>query len=339
MNWGIIGLGHMAKNFAKSINELDNTNLVGAASGSFIKLLKFGLKNKIKFKHLYKSYDEIISCNEINNIYVGTLNNTHHDFIIKCIEAHKNVLCEKPFVMNLVEAENIRKRLNHSNVFFLEAIAYRTHPQTVKVLKLLRDNVIGKVTNIKSNFGFDAGTPLKNTRLFNSQLGGGSILDLGCYPITFSNLISNYINEAEEILPEIEEVSGEIHSIGVDLNAKAKLVYNNSITSEIEVSINKNLSNMTEIFGENGKIKISDPWLPKKTNIIELYKDNKVQKIVSNSQLSLFAGQINFFNLCAVGKKNLVNSTAMSIDNSVNYVKVMSKWKDLLFKKTQEKLN
>jgi len=152
MNWGIIGLGHMAKNFAKSIKELDNTNLVGAASGSFIKLLKFGLKNKIKFKHLYKSYDEIISCNEINNIYVGTLNNTHHDFIIKCIEAHKNVLCEKPFVMNLVEAENIRKRLNHSNVFFLEAIAYRTHPQTVKVLKLLRDNVIGKVTNIKSNF-------------------------------------------------------------------------------------------------------------------------------------------------------------------------------------------
>ena len=96
---------------------------------------------------------------------------------------------------------------------------------------------------------------------------------------------------------------------------------------------------MTEIFGENGKIKISDPWLPKKTNIIELYKDNKVQKILSNSQLSLFAGQINFFNLCAVGKKNLVNSTAMSIDNSVNYVKVMSKWKDLLFKKTQEKLN
>ena len=116
----------MAKNFAKSINELSNTRLVGAASGSFLKLIKYGLKNKIKFKHLYKSYDEILRCSEINNIYVSTLNNTHHDFIIKCIEARKNVLCEKPFVVSEVEAENIKNRLNGSNIFFLEAIAYRT---------------------------------------------------------------------------------------------------------------------------------------------------------------------------------------------------------------------
>ena len=332
MNWGIIGLGHMAKNFASSIKELDNTKLIGASSRSFLKLIKYGYKNKIRFKYLYRKYDEILSCKEINNIYIGTLNNTHHDFIIKCVEAGKNILCEKPFVINSNEAENIRKKLNNSNIFFLEAIAYRTHPQTEQVMKLLKENIIGKITNIKSNFGFDAGTPKKNSRIFNNQLGGGSILDLGCYPITFSNLIANYNNKEKEIVPKLKDVSGEIHNFGVDLSAKAKLVYDNSIISEVEVSINKGLSNVTEIFGVNGSIKILDPWLPKKNNIIEIHKNNKIKKIVSSSELSLFANQINFFNIYAKNKKYKDNHNAMSIDNSVNYVKVMSEWKSLLFK-------
>ena len=108
MNWGIIGLGHMAKNFANAINELDKTSLLGASSRSFFKLIKFGFKNKIKFKYLFQSFEDLLSCKDIDNINIGTLNNTHHNFILKCIEAGKNILCEKPFVMNLVEAENIK---------------------------------------------------------------------------------------------------------------------------------------------------------------------------------------------------------------------------------------
>ena len=111
-----------------------------------------------------------------------------------------NAVFISPFVINSNEAENIRKKLNNSNIFFLEAIAYRTHPQTEQVLKLLKENIIGKITNIKSNFGYDAGNPKKNSRVFNNQLGGGSILDLGCYPITFSNLIANYNNKEKEIV-------------------------------------------------------------------------------------------------------------------------------------------
>ena len=81
MNWGIIGLGHMAKNFANAINELDKTSLLGASSRSLFKLIKFGFKNKIKFKYQFNSYDEILKCKEIDNIYISTLNNTHLDII------------------------------------------------------------------------------------------------------------------------------------------------------------------------------------------------------------------------------------------------------------------
>ena len=332
MNWGIIGLGHMAKNFANAINELDKTSLLGASSRSFFKLIKFGFKNKIKLKYLFQSYEDLLSCKDIENIYIGTLNNTHHNFILKCIEAGKNILCEKPFAMNLKEAENIKKKLKSSNIFFLEAIAYRTHPQTKLILKLLKENIIGNVIKIKSEFGFDAGVPNINSRLFNKKLGGGSIWDLGCYPITFSNLIANYRHNEKEIIPKLTEVSGEIHELGIDLNAKAKLIYENSITSDISVSINQRFKNETEIFGSKGTIKILDPWLPKKKNIIEVEKDNKIEKITSNAELEVFANQINYFNLFVQNKNLKEDYPAMSIDNSVNYMKVMTEWRDLVLK-------
>ena len=87
---------------------------------------------------------------------------------------------------------------------------------------------------------------------------------MGCYPITFSNLIANYSQNKKEIIPKLREVSGEIHEFGIDLNAKAKLIYENSITSDISVSINQRFKNETEIFGSKGTIKILDPLAPQK---------------------------------------------------------------------------
>ena len=146
-----------------------------------------------------------------------------------------------------------------------------------------------------------------------------------------SNLIANIHNPNKEIIPILEDVSGEIHNFGIDLNARAKLNYSNSIISEINVSINENMENITEIIGENGSMKILDPWLPK-NNIIEIHRNNQIEKIDSKSNLSIFANQINYFNDCAKNIQPNVNSTAMSLDNSVNYLKVLSDWKKILLK-------
>ena len=95
MNWGIIGLGNMAKNFATSIRNLDDTNLLAIASNSFFKLKKFGFRYGVKNKYQFKGYENIFSCKEIDNIYISTLNNTHFELILRCIKAKKNILCEK----------------------------------------------------------------------------------------------------------------------------------------------------------------------------------------------------------------------------------------------------
>ena len=237
--------------------------MIGISSNSFLKLAKFGFKNRLKFKYLFSDYKSILACKEINNIYIATLNNSHHNLIIDCIKSGKNVLCEKPFAMNFFEAENIKNELSKSNISFREAIAYRSHLQT-KIIELLKINIIGKILNIESSFGFNAGQPKKKSRLFNKELGGGAILDLGCYPLTMSSLVANFNNKDEELIPKIEMVSGKIHKLGVETHAKAKLVFENSITADIFVSLDRNLENSTKIFGSDGKMIIPEPWLPSK---------------------------------------------------------------------------
>ena len=89
INWGIIGLGNMANRFASSISEVKNSKLLGIASTSFSRLKSFGDKYNIEKKYRYEHYDEILNCNEINAIYIATLNNTHPEIIIKAAEAKK----------------------------------------------------------------------------------------------------------------------------------------------------------------------------------------------------------------------------------------------------------
>jgi dihydrodiol dehydrogenase / D-xylose 1-dehydrogenase (NADP) len=327
MNWGIIGLGNMAKKFANSIQELENNNLLGVSSHSIFKLLKFRYKYNINLKYLFSDYQKILDCKDIDNIYIGTLNNSHFDLIIACINAKKNVLCEKPFVLSINQAKEVKEKLKSSNIFFLEGIAYRSHPQTKHLIKLLKENHVGKIIKIKSTFGFNADNPRKKGRLLNKKLGGGSIFDLGCYPVSMSNLIANIYNE-KEIVPKVSEVTGEMDISGVDLSGKAKLSYSNGIISEIEVSIIENLENTTEILGSDGMIKILEPWLPKKNSVIEIHKNKNVKKLNTSSDLSIFASQINLFNN-SIGNKNIKdNYPAMSIDNSVNCFKTMIEWKE-----------
>ena len=326
MKWGIIGLGHMAKNFANSINELEKSQLIGVSSRSLFKLIKFGYRFKIKPNNLFKNYKKLLSSDNIQNVYIGTLNHSHFEIIKEAIIAGKNILCEKPVTINLEQVLEVREKLINSKVFFMEGIAYRSHPQINYIVKLIKQNAIGKIVKIKSCFGFNAGKPNKKGRLYNKDLGGGSILDLGCYPISISNLIANLNNEKEN-LPLISKVKGELYETGVDTDLYAELKYPNGILSEIQISITKNLENTTTIFGTDGVLNILDPWLPKKENIIKLKKSNKQKELNSSSNLSLFANQIDVFEKLVKNKSLQSNFHSMSVDNSVNCMNILMQLK------------
>ena len=179
INWGILGLGRMGMAFANAIEETDNSKLIAIASRS-------GKKFK-NFENL--SYEDLIKKNDIDAIYIASLNNTHTELIKQISKEGKKILCEKPVSLSLQDLLEIEKLLNKENIKFYEAIAYYSHPQTVEIIDILKKNNMGEIQRIESNFGFKAKFKA-DSRLFNKSLGGGSIYDLGCYPISFFMLFA-----------------------------------------------------------------------------------------------------------------------------------------------------
>ena len=336
INWGIIGLGNMANRFASSISEVKNSKLLAIASTNSLRLKSFGDKYGIEKKYRYKSYDEILNCDEINAIYISTLNNTHPEIIIKAAKAKKNILCEKPIATNYDDTIKIFKTLDKFNIFFLEAIAYRSHEQTKFVINKITDGEIGELKFIESTFGFFSKKINPESRLYNPDLGGGAILDVGCYPVSFSILLAN-LKQTNASDPEILNVSGSICKTGVDEIAYASLVFEKKIIAKIGAAIRLQMKNQTSIIGTKGNILINNPWLPDKKSIIEINSKQRSYKSFVNSELDIFGNQINNVSQCILDGKKEADFPAMRWKDSVKNMLVIDNWKKKLFEVNNEK--
>ena len=314
INWGILGLGRMGSSFAAAINETSNSKLISTASKSG----KSIENNKIIKK---QNYEELINDKNIDAVYVSTLNHTHAALIKELSKARKNILCEKPITTNSKDAAEIKKIIKDCKISFFEAIAYYSHPQTIELQKIINRNEIGKINKIESSFGFKVKKVDPSSRLFNKDFGGGAILDVGCYPLSFLMLFTNNLNDFE-----FKSKNLSFSSTKVDDHAEAKIVISNAIEANIEVSLKKNLDNSTTLYGSEGKIKISNPWLPEKKSTIEMIKNKQYYKQFVSSKLSIYANQIQNVSEVFLNKKKIKNNL-FDIDKSVVCMSLIEKWK------------
>ncbi len=333
MNWGIIGMGYMAKKFANSFSSFNNTKLLAIASKSLFKLKKYGDKYSISKNYRFNDYDKILLCDEIDNIYISTINNSHFEIINKAIKSKKNILCEKPMVTNYKQASQIINKLRKNNVFFMESVPYILHPLTDFLIKLIKEKTVGDLIEIISTFGNDK-SKKNNHRLFDKNLGGGAILDLGCYPITFSNLIASLENN-ENQMPKIYDANGIISNNEVDTEASIKLCYENGLKSNISVSIINNMENKTILVGNKGEIIINNLWSPGLKSHVEVNLKNRYYKLFVQSKYSLIENQINDVNRLINNNKLEAGSKKMNWVNSLNNAYILEKWKQILFMKNE----
>ena len=170
---------------------------------------------------------------------------------------------------------------------FFEGIAYLSHPQTTNILDLINNNEIGEVFSIESTFGFKVRKIKPESRLFNKKLGGGAILDIGCYPMSF---ISLFLKNENKIV--FNEIAGEICSTNVDIAASANLTINNKIQCKIKISFKEYLKNNSIIKGTKGNMIVGFPWLPEKKVFLEIYNKSRYYKKFVFSDLSVYANQI-----------------------------------------------
>ena len=322
MKWGVVGLGHMAHQFAESIKEIDNAKLISISSSSDSKLKEFGDKYSIEKKNRFNQYQDIIN-SEADAVYISTLNYTHSSLIKILINSNKKVLCEKPFVINYNEALELSEIIKEDQNNFYEAIAYRSSPQIISLLNLIKDGEIGKIYKIESTFGFRVRRVNPKSRLFNKKTGGGAILDVGCYPVSFANLF----NENGKKL-EIKSVKGSLSKTGVDDYAELIGTTNGDIQIELKVSLKNHYKNNCIIYGSNGVIKIPSPWLPEKKTYLEVYKDKSYYKKFVTSDKSVYSNQTNEITKKFLKLKTINSDLLVNIDESVEIAKILTSWRE-----------
>ena len=316
----------MGQKFASAIKETSNSKIVGIASKDKNKIKNF--KNNFNFTDLaaYNDYNEIIKDKNINAIYIATLNNTHFDLIKKCSENNKNILCEKPFTLNYDQGREVYDYISKNNIIFYEGFAYRSHPQAKIIREIVEKNELGEIINIQSSFGFKVNKIKPESRLFNKKLGGGAILDIGCYPFSILNFFYKDTNNYKFL-----GASGNFTQTDVDDHAEAEIEIKNIINCKIKVSFKENLENKTIIEGKKGKLVINSPWAPGNRTTLEISQGDSYYKKLVNSDLSLFANQIEMvsdnFEKNKKSDKFLVN-----IEDSLSIMKNLSIWAKLIKK-------
>ena len=314
INWGVIGFGRMGKQYVEFLNE----------KSPFFKLKGISSKSKIKSKnfYFYETYEDLIKSDDIDAVYISTLNNTHKDLVILANQNNKKILCEKPLGINFSDVKKIHSLIEEKDNFF-EAIAYRAHPLTSSLMEILEDKELGEIKKIESNFGFKVRKIKKESRLFNKELGGGSILDLGCYPISFFNLFDKKDNI------KIINSKFELCETDVDIDAQISLKINDNIEAIGKVSLKENLENKCRIHFKNGTVTIPSPWLPPTKTFIEIETKSRYFKKIISSKKSVYSYLLEVSS-AFFANKEIKRNFLVNIDESLKISKIVDLWRKKL---------
>ena len=247
--WGIIGPGRIAQKFAVALQAVPNATLHAVASRDIEKAKQFAAEYKAPV--FYNNYEALAADGEIDAVYIATPHTYHHKHTLLCLQKNKAVLCEKPMSVNHASTAEMIAEAKENNVFLMEAMWSRFLPIISKTLELIKAGEIGEVKYLNADFGFaapfDAGS-----RLYDLKLGGGSLLDVGIYPLFLALLI---LGKPDEI-----KTFAHLASTGADVTTNAILFYKNGTMANILSSINTQTPITAEISGAKGTIILDRPW-------------------------------------------------------------------------------
>ena len=335
INWGIIGLGDIAQSFSEGFHNCENARLLAVSSNKNEKLDKYKKNFKLEKEYLFNNYEDLIKCDDVDIVYIALPNNLHFEWILKCIEKNKNILIEKPAVRKLTEAKKIEKEIIDRNLFFSEGYMYRYYPQIKKIIEILKSDQLGRLVSMKTTFSnnllfkkkfffFKKKRKIKpDSRLFNKDLGGGSILDLGCYTISFSFLIASLIKDLDLKNFKLKNIKKEIGSTGVDIEAEADLIFENGFKSKIKSSF-QDYNKDTVIIGEKGSLFIKDAWHG--APLIEKKIGREKIKIINEGTENLYSYQIENISRSLLKNQKRTSFPGFTINDTILNTKVLESW-------------
>ncbi|EEF62807.1 Gfo/Idh/MocA family protein [Pedosphaera parvula] len=248
IRWGILGTGAIAKKFAAGLHTLPDAELVAIGSRTQARADAFAVESNVPYRHA--SYESLVSDSKVDAVYVATPHSLHAENILLALEAGKPVLCEKPFTINAVQAEQVIHFAREKKILLMEAMWTRFLPLMVRLRELLAEGVIGEVEVLTADFGFKADR--RGGRLFDPALGGGALLDLGVYPVSLAYMIFG---------PPVQ-VTGlvEIGTTGVDEKAAMIFKHAKGQLALLQTLITANTFHEASLVGTEGKITLHKSW-------------------------------------------------------------------------------
>ena len=324
IKWGILGTGAIAKAFAEALKETDG-ELVAVASNTYVRAEKFSAPYK---SEPIEGYDNLINLDDIEAVYVATPHTSHFELTAKCLNKKKAVLCEKPMTLNATETMALIDLSRKNNTLLVEAFMYKMHPQTHKVMEIIKERLNGPL-KIKAEFCFAVDVP-DSHRLVNRDLGGGSILDIGCYPISISRHAVGAINAKNFMNPISIEGSGELSSQKTDLNASAKLVFEDGSEAFVRSATNINTESDVEISDGKTTIFINQPWhcgefTDRKSQVSIRTNDGNEEIIDIATDKGLYALEIDHFT--EMMKSNSIESSIVPHNDSHGNMIALDNWR------------
>ena len=252
LNWGILGTGNIARQFAAGARTARCSPIAAVASRNPEKAQAFAAAQSIATA--YGRYDDLIRDPAIAAVYISLPNSMHHPWAIKALRAGKHVLCEKPLAASAAEAQEMFDESRRAGRILVEAFMYRAHPLTAAVVQAARGGDIGPIRLIRSSFCYRTTRIADNIR-FDPALSGGALMDIGCYCIDFSTLIAGQP-------PSAVHASGHLHDRGVDDVSAGTLSFPNGIVASFTCGMSVQVDNSAYICGEDGYIEVPVPWKP-----------------------------------------------------------------------------
>jgi predicted dehydrogenase/aryl-alcohol dehydrogenase-like predicted oxidoreductase len=330
LRWGIIGTGAIAKTFARAVPTSQTGQLVAVGSRSQESADAFAEAFGIASGHRHASYEALLADDQVQAVYISTPHPMHAQWAIRAVEAGKAVLCEKPLALNAAQAMAAIEAARERGVFLMEAFMYRCHPQTAKLLELIQGGAIGEVKFIQASFGFRAGFNPEG-RLFKNALGGGGIMDVGCYPVSMARLIAGAAAGHPFADPISVTGSGKLAPTGVDESAAAVLSFPGGIIATVATAVCAGLENAVRIFGSEGSIFVPNPWTADRNKggsfTIHVTRKGETQQVTVDADVTAFA-----FEADVVGKAVLSGCTeapapAMSHADSMGNIRTLDQWR------------
>lgn len=259
LRWGILSTGKIAHTFARALAKSQTGTLTAVASRTLPAAAQFAVEYGVQRAH--GSYEALLDDPEVDVVYIATPHPAHEEWSVAAARAKKHVLCEKPLGMNHAEVSRTVNAAREHDVFLMEAFMYRCHPQTRRLVSLLRSGTLGRVKGIAATFGFDGVFPA-GSRITANELGGGGILDVGCYPVSMARLVAGVANGGTFAEPLELHALGHLGATNIDEYTAAIAKFPGEIVAQLSTSVQLWQDNVVRIFGSEGRLLLRQPWHP-----------------------------------------------------------------------------